>query len=81
MFFVHVGSNDYKCINRLKRTGKLILTSPNRQMLPGVCLPTKFQLDLTGIFTEKGRCRIASPAIKPPSKTTPKPNSNNSVLD
>ena len=31
------------------------------------------------INTERS-CRIARSAIKPPSKTTPKPNSNNSVL-
>ena len=50
-----MGSNDYKCINRLKRMGTLINPHvTNRQMLPGVYLSTKFELDLTGILTEKG---------------------------
>ena len=53
---------NYKYINRLKRTGKLLTA----QMLPGLylCVSTKFQLDLNGI--DRKRCsRIISSAIKP----------------
>ena len=41
MFFEHLGSNDYICINRLKRTVKLILTSQiGKFYVVFVCLPT-----------------------------------------
>ena len=71
---------NYKYVNRLKRTGKLLTA----QMLPGLylCVSTKFQLDLNGIYRK--RCsRIISSVIKPTQKTNPKfilsPNSNISV--
>ena len=71
---------NYKYVNRLKRTGKLLTA----QMLPGLylCVSTKFQLDLTSI--NRKRCsRTISSVIKPAQKTTPKfillPNSNISV--
>ena len=41
MFFVHVGGNDYKRINRPKRMGKLILTSQiGKCYLVFICLPS-----------------------------------------